>query len=102
MLAQYRICPQAIDEIFTAEAQGIIYIPKDFHESLKLGHGADLKVYANASRFLVSNDINKAVTEVVATMGAAIRLHYFQANGNNYEQAVELVEPLRVDIKKHV
>jgi len=81
------------------EAQGIIFIPPSFEASLKSGKGADLKLYLNTTRFLVSNDINKGVNEVVQTANAGIRIRYFQMHGFSFEQAKELFEPLRVDMK---
>jgi ABC-2 type transport system permease protein len=81
------------------EAQGALFIPQKFEASLKKGKAADIKVYLNTTRFLVSNDINKAVTEVALTAAASVRLHYFQTQGYSFEQAKELFEPLRAEIK---
>lgn len=79
--------------------QGIVYIPVNFEKHLKSGKGADVKVYLNTTRFLVSNDINKAVNEVIATVGAGVRIKFFQAKGYSYEQAKQMIEPLRVDMR---
>lgn len=81
------------------DVQGIVYIPAGFQRGLARGEGADLKVYLNASRFLVANDINKAVTETAATIGAGVRLRYLQARGYSERQAMALVEPLRTDLR---
>ncbi|MGD9487121.1 MAG: ABC transporter permease [Calditrichaceae bacterium] len=90
---------QAKDRIYSMATEGIIYIPDGFESNLKSGSGTDLKVYINTNRFLISNDINKAVNEVIGTMGAGIRLSYFRTNGNSFEQAIELIEPVRGDIR---
>lgn len=89
----------AKNKIISGNAHAIIFIPKNFEAELKSGKGSDIKSFLNTSRFLISNDINKAVNEVSATLGAGIRLKYFQANGYNFEQAKELVEPLKVEIR---
>jgi ABC-2 type transport system permease protein len=81
------------------DAQGVLFITPGFEASLKSGKGADLKLYLNTTRFLVSNDINKGVNEVVQTIAAGIRIRYFQMQGYSFEQAKELMEPLRVEIK---
>ncbi|MFA7420976.1 MAG: ABC transporter permease [Melioribacteraceae bacterium] len=86
-------------EIISGNAHAIIFIPANFEAELKSGKGSDLKSFLNTSRFLISNDINKAVNEVSATLGAGIRLKYFQALGYNLEQAKELVEPVKVEIR---
>ncbi|HOP08362.1 MAG TPA: ABC transporter permease [candidate division Zixibacteria bacterium] len=85
--------------ILKNEVQAIIYIPDDFGSVLKSGQAVDLAVYLNTARFLPSNDINKGVNEVALTMGAGIRLKYFQAQGINTEEATELVQPLRDDTR---
>lgn len=81
------------------DAQAVVYIPSGFQRSLARGEGADLKVYLNASRFLVANDVNKAVTEVAGTIGAGVRLRFLQSHGYSLKQAMELVEPLRLDLR---
>ena len=81
------------------DAQGAIFLPPKFEASLKKGKATDIKVYLNTTRFLVSNDINKAVTEVALTTAAGVRLHYFQTQGYSFEQAKEMFEPLRAEIK---
>lgn len=89
----------AQDRVEHFKVQGAIFIPAGFEASLKKGKGADIKMYLNTTRFLVSNDINKGVTEVVLTMNAGIRLRYFQMQGYSFEQAKEMVEPLHIDVK---
>ncbi|WP_456442314.1 ABC transporter permease, partial [Caldithrix abyssi] len=79
------------------QTQGAIWIPADFSKTLKSGRQAHLKVYLNTSRFLPSNDINRAVQQTVATLSAGVRLRYFQARGLNFDQAAEQIQPLRVD-----
>jgi ABC-2 type transport system permease protein len=81
------------------DAQGVVFIPQKFEASLKSGKGADIKLYLNTTRFLVSNDINKGVNEVVQTVAAGIRVRYFQMQGYSFEQAKELMEPLHIEIK---
>ncbi len=89
----------ARDDIIASEAQAIVYIPPDFEIGLKSGRAVDLPVYLNTVRFLPSNDINKAVTEVTLTMAAGIRLRFFESKGMNTEQAREAVQPLNGDIR---
>ncbi|MDD4052407.1 MAG: ABC transporter permease [candidate division Zixibacteria bacterium] len=81
------------------DAHAVVYIPSGFQRSLARGEGADLKVYLNASRFLVANDVYKAVTEVAATIGAGVRLRFLQSHGYSLGQAMGLIEPLRLDLR---
>lgn len=87
------------DRIYKLEAQGMIYIPQGFENSFKAGRGADIKIYLNTSRFLVSNDINKAINEVTGTIAAGVRIRFFQAQGFSFEQAKEISEPLKSEVK---
>lgn len=89
----------AKNKIISGDSHAIIFIPKNFEAELKSGKGSDIKSFLNTSRFLISNDINKAVNEVAATLGAGIRLKYYQANGYNFDQAKELIEPIKVEIR---
>ena len=89
----------AQNSINSFDAQGVVYIPDKFEASLKSGKGADIKVYLNTTRFLVSNDLNKGITAVALTMGAGVRLKYFESKGYSFKQAKELIEPLNVEIK---
>lgn len=86
-------------EIVSGNAHAIIFIRANFEAELKSGKGSDIKLFLNTSRFLISNDINKAVNEVSATLGAGIRLKYFQAQSYNYEQAKELIEPVKFETR---
>ncbi len=89
----------AVQKINSGEVQGIVFIPQKFESGLKSNKGADLKLYLNTSRFLVSNDINKAVNEVVQTFNTSIILKYYQSQGYGFEQAKGLIEPIRANIE---
>jgi len=89
----------AVEKINSTDVQGIIFIPNKFEASLKSNKGSDLKIYLNTSRFLVSNDINKAVNEVIGTFNAGVKLKYFETQSYNFEQAKELIEPVRIEVK---
>lgn len=89
----------AKEEIFKGESQAILFIPDRFEAELKSGRGSDLKLYLNTTRFLNSNDINKAVNEVIGTVGIGIRLKFYESQGYSFDQAKELVEPLRLDMR---
>jgi ABC-2 type transport system permease protein len=85
----------AKEKIYSTDAFGIVFIPRDYETSLKAGRGSTVKLYLNTCRFLVSNDINKAVNEVTFSIGKDVRLRYFEMRGYGFDQAKEIVEPLR-------
>ncbi len=89
----------AKDKLYQFKAHAIIFIDKNFEKSLKTGRGADLKTLLNTTRFLVSNDINKAVTEVALTTGYKTKVKFFESAGYNINQAKEIADPLKVDLR---
>ncbi|MDP4114888.1 MAG: ABC transporter permease [Bacteroidota bacterium] len=86
-------------ELSNLNVSGIVYIDKDFEKNLKKGVGTTLKVYLNTTRFLVSNDLNRGINEVVLSMGDQIKANFFRSAGYNAEQATELAQPLNVDMR---
>jgi ABC-2 type transport system permease protein len=83
----------------TEKVQGVIIIPEDFEEGLKSGRHATVKVLLNTHRFLHSNDINKAVNEVGFAWAEKIRMKTMNLKGIQRDQAAELVEPLKEEIR---
>lgn len=89
----------AKDKLLSDEVQGVIIIPEDFESQIKSNKGTEIKLYLNTQRFLPSNDINKAVNEVVLDYSRRARLRAFELKGINPKQAEEIIEPLRDNIK---
>ncbi|MFA5404998.1 MAG: ABC transporter permease [Ignavibacteria bacterium] len=81
------------------KVQGVIIISKDAEINLQLKKGTTLVANLNTTRFLVSNDINKAVNEVAFSFGNEYRQIYFQNIGYNSNEAKELIEPVKGDIR---
>lgn len=79
--------------------QGVIIIPKNAEIDLQSKKGTTITSNLNTTRFLVSNDINKAVNEIAFSFGDEYRQIYFQNIGYNSSEAKELIEPLKGDIR---
>lgn len=79
--------------------QAIILIDKDYSKNIKTGQPAFIKAYLNTTRFLVSNDINKAINEIALAEGGKIRFNYFRKAGTSFEQAEGMSEPLKINIQ---
>lgn len=88
-----------IDKINSREAYGFVYFAKGFESGLKLYKGATLKTYLNTTLFLVSNDINIAINEVIINENSDIKLKFFEKAGYSYDQAQGLIEPVRYEIR---
>ncbi len=90
---------EATNKLNQLDVQGIIYIQNRFEADLRAGKGVTIPVYLNTTRFLVSNDINKAVTSVGLTLAAGVRMNSSMAKGLNSSQARSTVEPLQLDFR---
>lgn len=88
-----------INKINSNEAYAMVYFVKDFESNLKLYKGATLKTYLNTTRFLVSNDINIAINEVIINENSNIKLKFFEKAGYSYNQAKELVDPVKYEVR---
>ncbi len=89
---------EAVDKLYRLDVQGFLIIPKGFEANLKKGEGSDVRIFLNTSRFLPSNDINKGLTNVFLTVGAGVRLKYYQASGLTYKYAMENAAPVLPEI----
>jgi ABC-2 type transport system permease protein len=89
----------AKDLIYNETVQAAIIIPKGFESSVKSYKGSSVKLLINSTRFLVSNDINKAMNEVILNFNNDIKIVALQQNVSNYHQAVIVSEPLKEEVK---
>lgn len=90
---------EAKKEFKNLNSYAILVIPNGFESELKKGKNIELKLFLNNTRFLISNDINKAINEVVLFTNSSIRLKYFQTQGFSFEQSRELIEPIHLEIR---
>ena len=91
-------CQEGVNEMYASEIQGFLLFPKGFEKELLKGVGSDVKLYLNTTRFLPSNDLNRAVNTVFQTVGAGIRLHYFATKGINEKYGMQLIRPVMADV----
>lgn len=89
----------AKDRLYSMRAQGIMVIPKDFEKNIKKGQASSLNLVLNTSRFLISNDINRAVNAVAEEMAQKVKTRYFQNQGMSFKQSEEAKEPINYDLR---
>jgi ABC-2 type transport system permease protein len=89
----------AQDRIYSGKAQGILYVPADFQTDIKKGKKVTVSIYLNTSKFLPSNDINKAINLVAEDLCSDIKLKYYEKQGASYQQATVLKEPAKYDLR---
>jgi ABC-2 type transport system permease protein len=90
---------EGVEKLYNLEIQGFLVFPKGFEKEVFRLEGAEVALYLNTTRFLPSNDLNKAVNMVMQTAGSGIRLKYMLANGKNPRQAMELINPILADVR---
>jgi len=89
---------EAKKEMYKLQVQGFLVFPKGFEKHLLKGESSNVKLYLNTTRFLPSNDLNRAVKTVMITAGSGIRLHYFATKGLNAKYGMPLINPVMADV----
>ena len=89
---------EAKKEMYRLKIQGFLVFPKGFEKHLLKGEAADVNLYLNTTRFLPSNDLNRAVNTVMMTVGSGIRLRYFATKGLNEKYGMQLINPVMADV----
>lgn len=85
--------------IDSQDIYGVVFIPKDFGNHLAENRGTTIKVYLNTTRFLVSNDINKAINDVIQSASSQQRIAWLRTKGFNSETAEIQADPVLPDIR---
>jgi ABC-2 type transport system permease protein len=80
------------------DVQGFISIPKGFEKKLKNNESAPIGLVLNNTKFLSSNDINKAINLVVLDYAMESRQHFFEEKGINPSFAKMKANPIRAQI----
>lgn len=80
------------------QVYGILVIPHDFSKNLASKKQAKIELTLNNTRFLISNDINRAINELAYNMTLEQRKKFFYENGFNVRQADICLEPISLEI----
>jgi len=99
IVARIHSYEEAVDLLYRQKIQGFLWFPKGFEKKLLKLEGANVKLYLNTTRFLPSNDLNKAVNMVMMTAGSGVRLRYLEVHGINPKHAMELINPVLPEIR---
>jgi ABC-2 type transport system permease protein len=81
------------------KVQGIVILPKGFQKKTMNLDGANIELILNNTKFLTSNEINKAVQQVVLTVGGGVRMQYFISNKIPFEIAKQKAQPILPVVK---
>ncbi len=91
---------EAKEYMYRGECQGFFYIPKDTESNLLSLKQSNVVLAVNAARFLPSSDILTNVQRICLTVGAGVRLRYFEkSEGMSSKLALENVVPINLDYR---
>ena len=94
----YNGLAEAKNGISNFEVQGYVYIPNDFEKKLKTKESSPIGLVLNNTRFLPSNDINKAVNLVALDYAIDSREKFFESKHINPSLARRNADPVKVQI----
>ncbi|NRD24190.1 ABC transporter permease [Winogradskyella litoriviva] len=89
---------EAKNGFYSFDVQGLIHIPKGFEEKLIAHQSTPIGLILNNSKFLSSNDINKAVNLVAMEYAENSRQQFFQSKGINPSLATLKAQPITAQI----
>ncbi|MCK5815074.1 MAG: ABC transporter permease [Flavobacteriaceae bacterium] len=81
------------------EVQGIVILPKGFQKKTMNLDGSHVELILNNTKFLTSNEVNKAVQQVILTVGGGVRMQYLISNKIPVEIAKQQAQPIMPVIK---
>lgn len=88
-----------VEKLNNLEIEGFVIFTTGFEKQLMRMEGAEVNLYLNTTRFLPSNDLNMAVSKVMLTAGAGVRLNYFQTQGMGTQYAMQRINPVNAEVK---
>lgn len=89
---------EAKNGFYSFDVQGIVEIPKGFEEKLIAKESTPIGLILNNSKFLSSNDINKAVNLVAMEYAENSRQKFFESKGINPSLAQLKAQPITAQI----
>jgi len=85
------------EEFLKGEIHGAFYFPADLSNKIKSGKQSNVIMFINASNLLISNSLLNDGTKILKTVNAGILLKKFKSNGMTEKQAMNLVNPIKVE-----
>ncbi|MBB5436413.1 ABC-2 type transport system permease protein [Pedobacter sp. AK017] len=90
----------AKEQMYSGNCQGYFYIPRGTQSNLLTLKQSNVVLAVNAARFLPSSDLLMSVQQICLTVGAGIRLQYFEkSEGLSRAMAMQNVMPITLDYR---
>ncbi len=94
----YTNLSEAKSGLYKFEVQGIVNIPSGFEKKLKKNESSPIGLVLNNTKFLSSNDINKAVNLVALDYALESRQKFFESKGINPSFAEQKANPITTQV----
>lgn len=98
LIHTYNSLLKANDGLSRFDVQGYVHIPKGFEKKLKTKESSPIGLVLNNTRFLPSNDINKAVNLVALEYAQKSREDFFKSKKISAELASKYADPVSIQI----
>jgi ABC-2 type transport system permease protein len=99
-IIQFSNLGDAKEQLYQGNCQGYLYIPAETENNLLSLKQANVVMGVNAARFLPSSDLLLNVQQICLTIGAGVRLQYFEkSKGLSTESAMQQVMPINLDYR---
>lgn len=99
-IIQFSNLGDAKKQMYQGNCQGYLYIPAKTENNLLSLKQANVVMAVNAARFLPSSDLLLNVQQICLTVGAGVRLQYFEkSKGLGTESAMQQVMPINLDYR---
>ncbi len=89
----------ALKELKKLNIHAIVVFPSNFGKSLIHFEAPGIELILNNTRFLTSNEVNKAVQKVVLGVSYSVRLKYYLSEGFTLDEAKAKAQPVLPVIK---
>ena len=91
---------EAKEQMYQGNCQGYFYIPEGTEANLLSLKQSNVVLAVNAARFLPSSDLLLNVQQICLTIGAGVRLQYFQkSEGMSTAASMDNVMPVNLDYR---
>lgn len=91
---------EAQEAMYRGNCQGYFYIPQGIEKNLLSLKQSNVVLAVNAARFLPSSDLLMSVQQICLTIGAGVRLQYFQkSEGMSTAASMDNVMPVNLDYR---
>ncbi|MBS7254051.1 ABC transporter permease [Flavobacterium branchiicola] len=99
-LVHFSNLKDAKEQMYQGNCQGYFYIPEGTETNLLSLKQSNVVLAVNAARFLPSSDLLMNVQQICLTIGAGVRLQYFQkSEGMSTTASMDNVMPVNLDYR---